>query len=50
MAEGREPNVPLGAWSAFVGHFTRELRLARGRTFKQGLPALSSGSQPNAQA
>lgn len=50
MAEGREPNVPLGAWAAFVGHFTRELRLARSRSFKQGPPALLSGSQPNAQA
>lgn len=50
LSEGREPNVPLGAWSAFVGHFRRELGIARSRSFKRGRPALSAGARPEAQA
>ena len=50
LSEGREPNVPLGAWSAFLGHFSRELRIARSRSFKRGRPALTAGERPEAQA
>jgi 2,4-dienoyl-CoA reductase-like NADH-dependent reductase (Old Yellow Enzyme family) len=34
MSEGREPNVPLGAWQAFLTHFAREIGTARRRTFR----------------
>lgn len=44
LSEGGEPNVPLGAWSALLGHFGREAGVARRRTFKERrleLPATS---------
>ena len=34
MSEGREPNLPIGAWPALAGHLARELRTARARTFR----------------
>jgi hypothetical protein len=34
MSEGREPNVPIGAWKAFLTHFAREIGTARRRTFR----------------
>ena len=42
MSEGRDPNVPLGAWSAFLSHFARELRTARRRTFRASRAQLTA--------
>ena len=48
LSEGREPVQDLGAWSALLGHFTREFGLARARTFKPS-QALALGAGPEKQ-
>ncbi len=36
LSEGREPVRSLGAWSALLGHFTREIGIVRKRRFRAG--------------
>lgn len=40
LSEGREPDLTLGTWSAFLAHFGGEITTARRRTFKAPKVAL----------
>ena len=46
LSEGREPVSSLGAWSALLGHFGREVGIVRRRRFRASKPlALAAGSE-----
>jgi hypothetical protein len=49
LSEGREPVESLGAWSAMLAHFGREVSIARRRNFKASKTlALGAGKETEA--
>jgi 2,4-dienoyl-CoA reductase-like NADH-dependent reductase (Old Yellow Enzyme family) len=45
LGDGRDPVVPIGPWSALLGHLSREFKTARRRTFKPASLALPAPSE-----
>ena len=45
LSEGREPQLGLGSWSALFAHFSRELGVARRRTFRRSAGALPASTE-----